>query len=84
MKMNMKKRSKRNIYYYLALYSGLGLTLVVFTVLCMFVGMHLDKKLGTGSNLALLFTVAGMIIGSWWTYRRILKNALEVDGDDKN
>jgi len=74
-----KKREERTVYYYLALYSGLGFTIIIFTIICMFLGIYLDKKLGTGANFSLGLTIIGMGIGGWWSYRRIIKNALEVD-----
>lgn len=68
---------KKNIYYYVALYSGLGFTMVIFTILCMYLGIYLDKLLNTGYNFSLAFTIFGMGAGGWWAYRRAIKNALE-------
>ncbi|MCD4784295.1 MAG: AtpZ/AtpI family protein [Candidatus Eremiobacteraeota bacterium] len=58
--------------------------MVIFIVLCMFLGLYLDDRLGTGHNLALLMTVVGMGVGGWWTYRRIIKNTLEDEEDDES
>ncbi len=79
MKKSGRKIEKRNIYYYVALYSGLGFTMVIFTVLCMYLGLYLDKLLNTGYNFSLAFTIFGMGAGGWWSYRRVIKNALEDD-----
>ena len=79
----MKKDDKKNIYYFLALYSGLGFTMVIFTIMCMYFGMYLDRTYNTGGNFALAMTLFGMIFGGWWTYRRIIKNAIEVDKKEK-
>lgn len=81
MKKNGQKNEKRNIYYYVALYSGLGFTMVIFTIICMYLGIYLDKILNTGYNFSLAFTIFGMGAGGWWSYRRAIKNALEDDNE---
>ena len=57
--------------------------MVIFIVLCMFLGIYLDNRLGTGYNFSLLMTIVGMGVGGWWTYRRIIKNSVKMDKEEE-
>ncbi|MCE1248451.1 MAG: AtpZ/AtpI family protein [Firmicutes bacterium] len=65
--------SGKSPYYYVAVYSSLGFVMVVFTFLCLYAGLYLDRKFGTGYNFSLIMTIAGMVAGAMWTYARILR-----------
>lgn len=77
----MKK--EKNIFYFLSLFLGLGFTMVIFIIVCMYLGIYLDSQLGTGVNLTLLMTIIGMGVGGWWTYRRIMVNTLDDENSEE-
>ena len=78
-------KKEKNIFYFLSLFSGLGFTMVIFIIVCMYLGIFLDSKLGTGANITLLMTLMGMGVGGWWTYRRIMVNTLDdEDSEEEN
>lgn len=62
---------------------GLGFTMVIFIIVCMYLGIYLDSQLGTGVNLTLLMTIIGMGVGGWWTYRRIMVNTLDDENSEE-
>lgn len=58
----MKKRNKynRSVYRSLAVITQFGINMLVPIFLCSFLGMYLDKKLGTSYIMILLFFVGAL------------------------
>lgn len=82
-----KKGYHRSVYQSLALVSQFGINILVPVFLCSFLGIYLDRKLGT-SFLVVIFFFAGALAG----YRNIYAMARKIyeskdkskDKDDKN
>jgi len=55
----------------LALISQLGLTMAGSVVFCLFVGLYLDRWLGTGGLFLILFIVLGILGGGVAVYRQL-------------
>jgi ATP synthase protein I len=53
----------------LSLVGQVGLTVVVFILIGLFVGRWIDARLNTAPALTLLFIFLGMIAGLWGVYR---------------
>lgn len=49
----------------------LGLTMVGCIAFCFFVGLYLDRWLGTGKILMVIFTIFGVVGGAVTSYRQI-------------
>jgi len=58
----------------------IGLTMAGCIVFCFFVGLYLDKWLGTGGIFVAIFTILGVIGGGVTVYRQIM----EVFEDSSN
>ena len=58
----------------------IGLTMAGCIVFCFFVGLYLDKWLGTRGILVTIFTILGVIGGGVTVYRQIM----EVFEDSNN
>ena len=58
----MKKRNKynRSVYRSLAVITQFGINMLVPILLCSFLGMYLDKKLGTSYIMILLFFIGAL------------------------
>jgi F0F1-type ATP synthase assembly protein I len=60
----------------------IGLTMAGCIVFCFFVGLYLDKWLGTKGIFVSIFTVLGVIGGGVTVYRQIME-VIEDKGDDR-
>jgi F0F1-type ATP synthase assembly protein I len=60
----------------------IGLTMAGCIVFCFFVGLYLDKWLGTRGIFVSIFTVLGVIGGGVTVYRQIME-VIEDKGDDR-
>jgi F0F1-type ATP synthase assembly protein I len=60
----------------------IGLTMAGCIVFCFFVGLYLDKWLGTRGIFVSVFTVLGVIGGGVTVYRQIME-VIEDKGDDR-
>jgi len=61
----------------------IGLTMAGCIVFCFFIGLYLDKWLGTKGIFVAIFTVLGVIGGGIVVYRQILE-VTEIKGKDNN
>jgi len=57
----------------LAIVMQIGLTMAGCIVFCFFIGLYLDKWIGTKGIFVAIFTVLGVIGGGVTVYRQILK-----------
>ncbi|UCD82815.1 MAG: AtpZ/AtpI family protein [Desulfobacterales bacterium] len=57
----------------LAIVMQIGLTMAGCIVFCFFIGLYLDKWIGTRGVFVTIFTVLGVIGGGVTVYRQILK-----------
>ena len=60
----------------------IGLTMAGCIVFCFFVGLYLDKWLGTRGIFVTIFTVLGVIGGGVTVYRQIME-VIEDKRDDR-
>lgn len=73
----MKKRKvEKSVFRSLTLISQFGINMIVPVVLCMFLGIFLDTKLGTGYWAVILFFV-GALAG----FNSVYKMAKRIYGD---
>ena len=73
----MKKRKvDKSVFRSLTLISQFGINMIVPVVLCMFLGIFLDTKLGTGYWAVILFFV-GALAG----FNSVYKMAKRIYGD---
>lgn len=68
---------------HLSIVMQLGLTMAGCICFCFFIGLYLDRWLGTKGLLIAIFTVLGVIGGGIVAYRQILEVAAG-DKKDKN
>jgi F0F1-type ATP synthase assembly protein I len=63
-----------------------GLTMAGCIAFCFFVGLFLDKWLGTRGVFVTIFTVLGVIGGAITVYRQIIEivNIKSIKSEDKN
>jgi F0F1-type ATP synthase assembly protein I len=59
----------------------LGLTMVGCIAFCFFIGLQLDKWIGTRGIFVTLFTILGVIGGANVAYRQIMEILKENTGD---
>jgi len=57
----------------LAIVMQIGLTMAGCIVFCFFIGLYLDKWIGTRGIFVAIFTVLGVIGGAITVYRQIVK-----------
>jgi F0F1-type ATP synthase assembly protein I len=62
---------------------GLGLQFVVAILLCLYVGMWLDKKLNTGPWLMLAGAVIGASAGFYSMFRVLMSEDKRMDAEDR-
>ena len=67
----------------IAIVSRLGFTMAGSIVLCFFVGLYLDRWMGTRGVLLTLFILLGVFGGAATVYRRILDITTEQPDDRK-
>ena len=60
----------------------IGLTMAGCIVFCFFVGLYLDKWLGTRGIFVTIFTILGVIGGGVTVYRQIME-VIEDQNDDR-
>jgi F0F1-type ATP synthase assembly protein I len=77
--MGRKKKYKSAVYQSLAVITQFGINMLVPIFLCSFVGLFIDKKLGTGFWFVLLFFV-GALAG----FRNIFILAKKIYEGDKD
>ena len=79
MKSPFNYKKNRTWAEHLSIVMQLGLTMAGCICLCFFIGLYLDRWLGTKGILIAIFTVLGVIGGGVVAYRQIL----EVTASDK-
>jgi F0F1-type ATP synthase assembly protein I len=62
----------------------IGLTMAGCIVFCFFVGLYLDKWLGTKGIFVAIFTILGIIGGGITVYRQILEVIEDNSNERKN
>jgi ATP synthase protein I len=67
----------------LAIVMQIGLTMAGCIVFCFFIGLYLDKWIGTKGIFVAVFTVLGVIGGGVTVYRQIFK-VIQQKEDDPN
>ena len=58
-----KKKKKATVVFEMAYASSLGIALVIAIFGSLFLGVFIDRKLGTGSIFTILFLVIGIVAG---------------------
>ena len=72
-------KKKRDTLEYLALVTQVGLTVVISAGAGLFVGLYLDRRLGTSVAFTLLFLVLGLASGLWQAYLALMRVGNEAD-----
>ncbi len=88
----MPKRKKKVIDYKkdqawvenLSIVTQLGLTMVGCIALCFFIGLYLDKWLGTRGVFITIFIILGVIGGANVVYRQIIEITEQKENDKIN
>ena len=62
----------------------IGLTMAGCIVFCFFVGLYLDKWIGTKGIFVTIFSILGVIGGGVTVYRQIMEVIETKDSDQKN
>ena len=62
----------------------IGLTMAGCIFFCFFVGLYLDKWIGTKGIFVTIFTILGVIGGGVTVYRQIMEVIETKDSDQKN
>jgi len=62
----------------------IGLTMAGCIVFCFFVGLYLDKWIGTKGIFVIIFTILGVIGGAVTVYRQIMEVIETKDNDREN
>jgi len=62
----------------------IGLTMAGCIVFCFFVGLYLDRWLGTKGIFVTIFTILGVIGGGVTVYRQIMEVIEDKSNDRKN
>ena len=62
----------------------IGLTMAGCIVFCFFVGLYLDKWIGTKGIFVSIFTILGIVGGGVTVYRQIMEVIDTKDGDREN
>ncbi len=78
------QKYQKSVYRSLALISQFGINMLVPIFLCTFLGIYLDRKLGT-SLLVVIFFFVGALAGARNIYRmsqKIFEEAPKRDGED--
>jgi ATP synthase protein I len=68
----------------LAIVMQIGLTMAGCIVFCFFIGLYLDKWIGTKGIFVTIFTVLGVIGGAVTVYRQIIKVIQQKEEDPKS
>lgn len=68
----------------LAIVMQIGLTMAGCIVFCFFIGLYLDKWIGTRGIFVTIFTVLGVIGGGVTVYRQIFKVIQPKEEDPKS
>ena len=68
----------------LAIVMQIGLTMAGCIVFCFFIGLYLDKWIGTKGIFVAVFTVLGVIGGGVTVYRQIFKVIQQKEEDPKS
>lgn len=68
----------------LAIVTQIGLTMAGCIVFCFFIGLYLDKWIGTRGIFIAIFTVLGVIGGGVTVYRQIVKVFQQKEEDPES
>lgn len=82
-----KKKKKKIIIFEMAYASSLGIALVIAVFGCLFLGLYIDRKLGTGSIFTVLFLVIGVAAGfrNYYIFiKRLASDAKDPDREIKD
>lgn len=77
------KKGINSVLHYLVLVSQLGIIMVSSVVICLFIGLYLDNKLGTNGVFITIFILLGILAGFWNDYRLIVKSNLIFNDENK-
>ena len=82
-----EKKKKKIILFEMAYASSLGIALVLAVFGCLFLGLYIDRKLGTGNIFTILFLVIGIAAGfrNYYVFiKRLASDAKEPDRETKD
>lgn len=81
-----KQKKKATVVFEMAYASSLGIALVIAIFGSLFLGVFIDRKLGTGSIFTILFLVIGIVAGfrNYYVFiKRYLSDETEKSGESR-
>ena len=72
-KEKLKPGERNEIMVALALFTHIGMTMVVCILGCILLGVFLDNLLGTGRVFTIVFILLGVASAFWSVYKIIMK-----------
>ena len=72
-KEKLKPGERNEILAALALFSHIGITMMVCILGCILLGVFLDNSLGTGRVFTIVFILLGVASAFWSVYKIIMK-----------
>ena len=82
--MSLNYKKNRAWAENLTIVMQIGLTMAGCIVFCFFVGLYLDKWMGTRGIFVTIFTILGVIGGGVTVYRQILEVIEDKDSNREN
>ena len=82
--MDLNYKKNRAWAENLSIVMQLGLTMVGCICFCFFIGLYIDKWLGTRGIFVTIFTLLGVIGGAIVAYRQILAVIKDTGSEDKS
>ena len=70
----LKQGERSEIMSALSLFTHIGLTMVICIIGCIFLGIFLDNRLGTGRVFMFIFLALGVASAFWSAYKMIMKS----------
>jgi ATP synthase protein I len=79
-----EKQDRRALFRELGKYSALGLELAIAVILGLAIGYYLDKWLGTGPWMTVIWMAIGFAAGVRSLYRAALRSGKELDKEEED
>ncbi|MGB3400326.1 MAG: AtpZ/AtpI family protein [Candidatus Deferrimicrobiaceae bacterium] len=78
------KQDKRELFRELGKYSALGLELAIAVILGLAIGYYLDKWLGTGPWMTVIWMAIGFAAGLRSLFRAALRSGKDLEKDEED
>jgi len=78
------RQDRRKLFRELGKYSALGLELAISVILGLAIGYYLDKWLGTGPWMTVIWLGLGFAAGVRSLYRAVLRSGKDLEKDEED